>query len=383
MSENKRKKPRRRQRSGVARCRLCREIKINPGCRKYNVCRSCQTEVEEYYSFKKQCRHYLREGVLSTPGDDDQPDLMLNSLLENCSEEVTLPPDTLESLAGTSFDLPLNDHNYSEGATESTKDYIQEQPKPNNQQKSTLNTKDVSNDVQAAEDPEHQESTKKLRPYRRKFRQTEEEKSMTPEEYKRYYRKIQLEGYKRVCDICGKSIDPQRMESHMNRHKGVEPYSCEKCGLPFHCRANLRKHITRSHAKGQEIACELCDKVSVSEIAHKQHLRAVHTEKKFQCTLCHVKTVTQYALDSHMDIHNQRRDYVCPHCGKAFYRRYVLNIHLRTHSGETPYKCHVCAEAFVHRRIYVMHMKKLHPEEPMMRVDGLKALKEALKQKGD
>lgn len=93
--------------------------------------------------------------------------------------------------------------------------------------------------------------------------------------------------------------------------------------------------------------------------------------------------LSRYALDSHMDIHNQRRDYVCPHCGKAFYRRYVLNIHLRTHSGETPYKCHVCAEAFVHRRIYVMHMKKLHPEEPMMRVDGLKALKEALKQKGD
>ncbi|XP_062711068.1 myoneurin [Aedes albopictus] len=438
------KKAKRRTKVHVPRCRLCREkceqnkllwnrdfreklqditciwIKINPGSNKYNICQSCQNEVEVYYSFKKRCRQILHgPPVLSEIGNNEQSEFTLESLLENCSEEVTLPTDALETLDTISdvldaTDSLSRDHDYAEHAIE-TKEVVSrrsEQPKnsntendtkskdvvkkrskqPKNKPRKTLNQEDpedpahdeVSSDVPAEDDIDHVDnpsSSKKLRPYRRKFRLTEQEKSMTPEEYKRYYRKMFYGDYKKICDVCGKSIHSQRMESHMNRHQGVEPYACEECGLRFHCRMNLRKHITRSHAKGQEITCELCQKVCVSKMAHRQHFRAVHLEKKFQCTLCDVKAATQHALDRHMDIHNQRRDYVCPHCGKAFYRRYVLNIHLRTHSGETPYKCHVCGEAFVHRRIYVMHMKKHHPDEPMMRVDGLRALKEALKQK--
>ncbi|XP_065081017.1 zinc finger protein 41-like isoform X2 [Ochlerotatus camptorhynchus] len=405
-------------RSRRSRCRLCRElcepnkllwdrdfreklqdiiclwIKISPGAEKYHVCSSCQNQVEVFYSFKRRSRQILhgeKAGVLSS--DDYEVPLPLETLLENCTNEVTLPPETLEELAQTSIDAKSLKNEYAK------KDHPKPKPpkvKPVKKKCVTLPPETLSDlapfllddhhqgqddyDDNAQPGPLEEKPVKIERPFRRKYRRTEEEQTMTKDEYKKYYIRQYLDRCKKMCDICGKSIDPKRMDSHMNRHNGLQPYTCDECGLQFHCRMNLRKHINRSHAKGNEMTCDICGRVSSSKIAHTQHLRAVHEEKKFQCALCGVKTLTK-ALASHMDIHNQRRDFVCPQCGKAFYRKYVLSIHLRTHSGETPYKCHVCSEAFVHRRIYVMHMKKHHPDEPLMRIDGVKALKEALMKK--
>ncbi|XP_062546950.1 zinc finger protein 19-like [Armigeres subalbatus] len=412
-------KPKKRPRSRRIRCRICqvdcepnkllwnrdfREklqdiacmwVKITPGKEKYHVCSSCQREVEVYHAFKKRTRQFLQGDVASTKieiDDDYQSELLLNSLLQNCSEEVTLPLNTTEGTTSLVNDSSKKDNSRQTASKNS--ESLPVQPPPSDTEdieflqepdaESTIVEILTTEEIQPednADECQMDKTAKKIRPYRRKFRQTDEEKAMSQEEYQRYYKKMLMSDMKKVCDICGKSINPQRMESHMNRHKGVEPYSCEECGLRFHCIANLRKHINRSHASGQNITCEICSRVSISRIAYKQHLRAAHSEKKFQCSLCHVKTITQHALDRHMDIHNQRRDFVCPQCGKSFYRKHVLNIHLRTHSGETPYKCHVCEEAFVHRRIYVMHMKKCHPDEPLMQVDRLRALKEVLMKK--
>lgn len=357
---------------------LCLWIKISPGTEKYHVCHSCQSEVEEYYAFKRRCRQILHgetKSVLPSNGNLEVK-ISLETLLENCKNEVT--SETFQELVETIEEQsPKSEYPEMDDPKEKSSER-------NSAQKQCVEALSDSaplllGDHQPNVKPE--KPAKKARPYRLKYRKTAEEQAMTKAEYKKYYVRQYLDQCKKVCDICGKSINPERMESHMNRHNGLQPYTCGECGLQFHCPMNMRKHINRSHAKGEEVTCDLCGRVSTSRIAHKQHIRAVHTEKKFQCTLCEVKTLTKKALDSHMDIHNQRRDFVCPQCGKAFYRKYVLNIHLRTHSGETPYKCHVCSEAFVHRRVYVMHMKKHHPDEPLMRIDGLKALKEALMKK--
>ncbi|XP_058815025.1 zinc finger protein 614-like [Topomyia yanbarensis] len=332
---------------------ICLWIKVVP-TEKFHICSACQTTVEDFYAFKSQSRKVLRGEIVLEPqktrcvtsppktdndctNENHELPPTLETLLDDCEDEIVLPAQTVE-------DISLQ--------VELTK----KKPRRSYRRK----------------------DNKEVRLKRPPHRKTEEEKTMTPAEYRKHWNQMYRDRYKVMCDICGKTIQKVLIESHLNRHRGVQPYACEQCGLQFHCKNNFRKHVQRSHAINDEVACEICDKVLVSQIAYKQHLRSVHRERKFQCVICGLKIHSKRALEQHMDIHNQKRDFVCPHCGKTFYRQYVLNIHLRTHSGETPYVCHICKAAFVHRRIYVMHMQKLHPNEPMMRMDGVKTLKDAL-----
>ncbi|XP_055639371.1 zinc finger protein 77-like isoform X2 [Toxorhynchites rutilus septentrionalis] len=228
---------------------------------------------------------------------------------------------------------------------------------------------------------EEKRLAKQLKPKRALRRKTEEEKAMSPEVYKKYYYKMISEKYKQTCEVCGKRLPPERMEGHVNGHKGLQPYACEFCELQFNCKINMRKHVQRNHVVGVQIPCAMCDKVLISQMALRQHIRTVHEEKKYQCPICGLRSPNNHSLTRHMNIHTQTRNFVCPHCAKAFYCYSVLKIHLRTHSGEEPYKCVICPKGFVHRRLYVLHMKKLHPEEPLMRINGTKELKTTLMKK--
>ncbi|XP_058445884.1 zinc finger protein 268-like [Malaya genurostris] len=333
---------------------ICLWIKVVPSDR-YHICSSCQKTVEDFYTYKTQSRKILHGEIkkISQNTCEENSSLeavkivvnnenklaTLETLLDDCEDEIELPVEAIEVIG-----LQVES---------------------------------------AGRKPHNRKPDGEVRTKRPAHRKTEEEKAMTPAEYRRHWNQMYRDRYKVVCDICGKAIQKVLIESHLNRHRGIQPYACDQCGLQFHCKNNFRKHVLRSHAVNDEVQCEMCNKVIKSQIAYKQHLRSVHQERKFECVVCGLKILTKNALAQHMAIHNQKRDFVCPHCGKTFYRQYVLNIHLRTHSGETPYVCHVCKAAFVHRRIYVMHMQKLHPNEPMMRMDGVKTLKDSLMKRVD
>ncbi|XP_058460856.1 zinc finger protein 510-like [Malaya genurostris] len=217
------------------------------------------------------------------------------------------------------------------------------------------------------------------RPWRRKFKEAAE---LSSEEYRQYV--AQNTNHKQtivICELCGRSVNINRMDGHRNRHLGLQPYECETCGDKFNCKLNLRIHWRRNHVQGEEVKCNVCGKLFVSKIALHSHEKYVHSERKHQCTLCPLKFFTRYALSRHMKIHNQTRDFKCPLCSRAFYCKSVWNIHMRTHSGETPYQCSVCSMAYVHRNMYVAHMQKNHPGQPLMYLSRKKSFKDSMMKK--
>lgn len=133
----------------------------------------------------------------------------------------------------------------------------------------------------------------KLRPKRPIRRKTEAEKAMDPAEYKRAYFKKAIEKYKQTCELCGKRMAANRIEGHMNGHKGVSPFACQDCGQSFNCRLNLRNHISRLHVTGREVSCSECGKIATCPATLRQHMRAVHLEKKFQCSLCGLRILSR------------------------------------------------------------------------------------------
>lgn len=346
-----------------------------------DVCKECEADVVEFYSFKHQCRNIIRGITDPTPmiedhekfcppenaDKDNEPNESntLQSLLDNCAETVELSIETLENRNNDETEKPAPK---SKKMTQSRK------------LKRSLATSNARRRKYRYKTPEER-LREKMRPKRPIRRKTAAEKAMDPEEYKKYYYHMTIEKYKKTCELCGKRIHSDRMDGHMNGHRGLTPYSCENCGLKFNCKINLRAHIQRMHITGHEVKCPQCDKEFTNEKKLKLHISSVHDEKKFQCSLCGLKILNKYSLQRHMNIHTQTRDFVCPHCGKAFYCKSVLTIHLRTHSGETPYVCNTCSKGFIHRRIYVMHMQKFHPGEPLMQLNGIKAMKDTLMKK--
>lgn len=171
-----------------------------------------------------------------------------------------------------------------------------------------------------------------------------------------------------ICEHCGKKIQDNRLESHLNAHLSVKPYACEEpgCDMSFQD-ANSRKiHVKRTHFNGC-FPCEECGKIMGSMLSLRTHSYS-HREKQFKCELCGLMLLTKSRLELHMRVHTQKRDFQCPHCPKSFYVNTVLTLHLRSHSGEKPYVCHVCQAAYSHRILYVKHMKKFHPHEEIYKL---------------
>lgn len=296
---------------------------------KSSLCQPCMVDVMDFYKFKLMARRNIPKSI-----DEETKVLpeVKESLLDGCKEEIKLPQEVLQGLDPSGPHMGPVERNAGR--------------------------------------------TKKV--YRKRGDKTEEEKAMTPEEYKRHYNRTMWARYRSVCSICGKKIVHSRFEGHMNGHMGLEPYSCPHCNLPFNCRMNMLGHIKRMHTV--QLPCEICGKVVNGQLQFKRHMLDAHSGRIFECTICKRKFKQKRFLKNHMAaVHSDRRDHICTLCGKGFYRKYVLDIHMRTHTREEAYRCEVCLKGFVHRRMYVMHMEKEHPGGPApTRRDGTLRVKQAM-----
>ena len=53
------------------------------------------------------------------------------------------------------------------------------------------------------------------------------------------------------CNICGKIMyNKTNLEGHMNRHKGIKPFSCSVCGKTFSYKQSLQAHEKLCYWKG-------------------------------------------------------------------------------------------------------------------------------------
>lgn len=211
-----------------------------------DVCGTCHKRVDEFYSFKQQCRSFqlaFKNGSVPISSD------ALNN-----SEKVF--PD--------SGDIVNHDASTNPCSKESKSSTENDSP-----------------------------STKKVKTMKRKL---ENEKKHVRKYTEAVIMETQKPTSKRttcVCELCGRKLYISRMDGHKNRHLGLEPYECHDCGDTFSCKYNLRLHWRRNHVRDEQSTCEICGKTFVSKMALRSHLIGVHGDRKFQCTMCAFKFNTR------------------------------------------------------------------------------------------
>ncbi|KAK5644827.1 hypothetical protein RI129_006127 [Pyrocoelia pectoralis] len=215
------------------------------------------------------------------------------------------------------------------------------------------------------------------------------------------------------CQLCDQVLDKMSLyRKHMQMHRDMKKYKCEKCSCSYNVEENLKLHMAL-HAKS-EPTCPICDKKFQRLASLKAHIIVHEVEETFTCIECLAEFDTEDELNSHMETHQQdplqetveesplqcsicgyifedveerkkhisyhikmkklvqsskrqkrkahtnnpEHRYKCNVCTKSFSKYCLLERHVRIHSGEKPYVCHVCKRAFTQKGTLQIHLTR-------------------------
>uniref|UniRef100_A0A182M1D1 C2H2-type domain-containing protein n=1 Tax=Anopheles culicifacies TaxID=139723 RepID=A0A182M1D1_9DIPT len=172
------------------------------------------------------------------------------------------------------------------------------------------------------------------------------------------------------CHICGKKIERNRLEGHINRHSGRRPYGCpvEGCSSRFHCKHACRLHVRCRHGS-ETFACGTCGKEYKARRDLLGHIRETHVEPKFNCDICGKMFTTRSRLKQHRFYHTGERNFPCHVCAMRFFSNFQLKVHMRTHTKSFPYVCSVCNKSFRYRHMAKEHIVKDHGIDTTLQKD--------------
>ncbi|CAB3246622.1 unnamed protein product [Arctia plantaginis] len=83
-----------------------------------------------------------------------------------------------------------------------------------------------------------------------------------------------------ICEICGMSLAPGSVSSHLNTHTREKLYSCSTCGRQFNSKGGMTTHQL-THTSEKPVACTLCDKRFKQTSSMKLHYRTFHLKEPY------------------------------------------------------------------------------------------------------
>ncbi|XP_058449179.1 uncharacterized protein LOC131429149 [Malaya genurostris] len=168
-----------------------------------------------------------------------------------------------------------------------------------------------------------------------------------------------------TCYICKTSFkDADELESHMEQHVGLLPFTCEECHTVkypqvFKSLFGLNKHL-RTHLYPYK--CGYCPSRFARGESYTKHVDSHEGNQGlgFTCDVCGRQFARKKTLAMHLSKHRAMEEgtFTCEYCGKMFNCNSLLKRHLRIHTGEKPFECKKCGRRFNHEANFQSHKRR-------------------------
>lgn len=146
----------------------------------------------------------------------------------------------------------------------------------------------------------------------------------------------------RPCPYCGKSYAAAHMTEHMKKHKEIQLFTCELCGIALKTKLGYIQHM-RLHTGEKPYACQYCSETFSASSRRSEHIRKTHKASeeiilKYSCEYCPAKFRLPYRLKKHVSsVHGTKDDnkleFECPECHIKFGSCRGLLHHSRKHQA--------------------------------------------------
>ncbi|KAM6313027.1 zinc finger and BTB domain-containing protein 40 isoform 1-T1 [Podargus strigoides] len=181
------------------------------------------------------------------------------------------------------------------------------------------------------------------------------------------------------CPTCSKVFTaPSLLERHVVTHVGGKPFSCGICDKAYQQLSGLWYHNRTHHpdvfaaqnhrsSKFSSLQCSSCDKTFSSTAAHREHVKAEHTDVKFhECETCKELFPTLALLQVHVKCrHSGSQPFRCLYCSASFRFPGALQNHVTTEhfkQMESTFTCKLCGELFPSQGELEGHYSTEHPK---------------------
>ena len=161
-----------------------------------------------------------------------------------------------------------------------------------------------------------------------------------------------------------RSLTDHRRKEHGQEEEPGERYLCPECGKSYKYMRSLTEHRRKEHGKGEgpRYSCDLCPQKFMKSRELQSHMNKHSSLKPFTCEKCNKafanKRNTKPERHSCIPVSSSKQLHLCPVCNKQFKSTRNLREHAFLHTDTYRYSCNKCFKHFRYRSSLQHHMKK-------------------------
>lgn len=171
-------------------------------------------------------------------------------------------------------------------------------------------------------------------------------------------------GVRSLCPICGVVLfTTQPLSHHMNEHKGIKPFKCKECDEAFPSSSQLNEHKKKMHTSW--VTCDVCKELVKDKALHDENHHQPHLP--YECKHCPFRGKIVGNIKRHMiRVHNDRSMIAskiqCEKCPAMVPRNKMTEHHNNCHDERLPVACKYCQYRGLSERSIINHMGNHHYE---------------------